>query len=240
MQHTNPNLLYYRATLIPAQTDDEILFDCQAEDDAHAEEQVVSAYPDCTVLKLDPFAKWIIYSPSEATQRVAGGFWSGEGWTTRPGAKIFSGADRESMALPLSRGNDGRWMAADLFPETPALGEMKHFTLTLNVSYTPNGVESNELIRQLKGMVNHAVSRGLLTGESDAVVEEWGVGIIETPEPAMDLTESTIADWIARRIEDGELDLSDIPLLMARYALRNPSEMRTELAERMGLLSPRT
>lgn len=61
-------------------------------------------------------------------------------------------------------------------------------------------------------------------GEIPAMPPRSGVG---------DPGEDEIADWLSRRIEDGDLKLEDIPRLMARYALANPDDMRAEIAERM-------
>lgn len=52
-------------------------------------------------------------------------------------------------------------------------------------------------------------------------------------ERARDLDEDEIADWLSRQIEDGAMKLEDIPRLMARYALADPKDMKTELGERM-------
>lgn len=53
----NPNLLTYRVTLKEEKGDKfTMVFDCFAEDDAHAEEQTENAYPNCEILTITPFA----------------------------------------------------------------------------------------------------------------------------------------------------------------------------------------
>lgn len=52
-----------------------------------------------------------------------------------------------------------------------------------------------------------------------------------------ELTEeqSRIAEYISRRIEDGELAAEDIPALMVRYGAMSPDEFYVEMNERMAL-----
>ena len=46
----NPNLIPYRVTLAEEIGDKfTIIFDCFAEDDDHAEEQAIDAYPSCEI-----------------------------------------------------------------------------------------------------------------------------------------------------------------------------------------------
>lgn len=47
------------------------------------------------------------------------------------------------------------------------------------------------------------------------------------------LSEDELAAYFQSRIEDGDLDLEDIPRLMARYALMDPAEFVDEMHERM-------
>ncbi|MDD2741247.1 MAG: hypothetical protein PHV02_03180 [Rhodocyclaceae bacterium] len=54
----NPNLIAYRIMLSEdaGDTDFQIAFDCYAEDDDHAEEQALNAYPNGAILTITPFA----------------------------------------------------------------------------------------------------------------------------------------------------------------------------------------
>lgn len=54
----NPNLIAYRVMLSEdaGDTDFQIAFDCYAEDDDHAEEQALNAYPNGEVFTITPFA----------------------------------------------------------------------------------------------------------------------------------------------------------------------------------------
>lgn len=45
--------------------------------------------------------------------------------------------------------------------------------LTLDVSYTPNGVSVTELETMLRAIADHAAGDGLMTGDTPAEVDEW-------------------------------------------------------------------
>jgi len=56
--HDNPNLIPYRVTLHEDKGDKfTIIFDCAAEDDDHAEEQALNAYPNGEILGITFFPK---------------------------------------------------------------------------------------------------------------------------------------------------------------------------------------
>lgn len=238
MTNTLSNLLHYRLTLADEENF-QFLFDCSAEDDDHAWEQAQNAYPGCRLVKINPNASWLIYSLHEVAMGSGKGFWSGTAWVGMEDARIFSGADREKLTLPLSTADDARWVPVEHFKSTEAIapGSMMHLSMVLTVSYLSNGVTSDELQQKLKDVINVAIGEGRLTDSSAAYVEEWNAIVTEIPEPGMNLTEDDIADWIASQVGSGTMALEDIPLLMARYALRSPAEMRAEFAERMGLLT---
>ena len=54
----NPNLISYRVTLAEdaGDADFTLVFECYAEDDDHAEEQALNAYPCGLILNITPFA----------------------------------------------------------------------------------------------------------------------------------------------------------------------------------------
>lgn len=46
--------------------------------------------------------------------------------------------------------------------------------------------------------------------------------------------EQAIAEWIRTRLKNGDIDvMEDLPVLMARYAMADPFEIRSEIAERI-------
>lgn len=53
-------------------------------------------------------------------------------------------------------------------------------TLTLEIEYVLNETSKEWLKTQLRAMVMEASGNGLFTGDSDAEVEEWVVGVKET------------------------------------------------------------
>jgi hypothetical protein len=58
---------------------------------------------------------------------------------------------------------------------------LKRFKLILDVTFEPNGVSDAELKGNLEYIVQHAMSAGLLTGETEAEVETYDVNIEEVP-----------------------------------------------------------
>lgn len=49
--------------------------------------------------------------------------------------------------------------------------------LSLDIEYTPNDVSERFLRGQLEFMVKNAMSNGLVTGETDAEIENWDMRI---------------------------------------------------------------
>lgn len=79
-----------------------------------------------------------------------------------------------------------------------------------------------------------SIAAGLLS-HGHATPTDFTVKVLGSRQEEVDLDEDQLSEWIAGSIESGAMKLEDIPRLMARYALADPAEMRSELAERMGL-----
>lgn len=105
--------------------------------------------------------------------------------------------------------------------------------LTLDVVLDLNGVPSDHARERIEGSILRAIGNGALTGDSEAECETYDLKAIVVEPLAVSLDEEQVADWITRRVEDGELTLEDLPSRMARYALQDPGQMRNEIAERM-------
>lgn len=70
--------------------------------------------------------QYVIYSPVEAAEFDDAGYWSNEnGWTVFEGATRFSLSEMQAFSLPMSSGNDARWLLieneADVALESLAL-----------------------------------------------------------------------------------------------------------------------
>lgn len=104
--------------------------------------------------------------------------------------------------------------------------------LTMDVTYCLNGENSIEMTSNLRKMCERAIGEGLLTGETDAEVDNCSVSVAIQPDP---LSESELADFMLERIESGELHLEHIPDLMARYGLMEPIDFTNEMRERIAL-----
>jgi hypothetical protein len=102
--------------------------------------------------------------------------------------------------------------------------------VTLDVTYALNGQSVENLKDLLNNGVLRAIGDGMLTGQTEAAVENYSVDVAVAPER---LSEQTIARLMAHRIETGELAPDDIPVRLARYGLMNPNAFVAEMRERM-------
>ena len=110
-----------------------------------------------------------------------------------------------------------------------------HVEALLNVTYVPNGMSEDELESFLAEGIERAIGNGLLSGDSPAEVDEYEVAFTTVSPAEANLDQEQIAEWVADRIADGNMDLEDLPTQMARYALESPAQMRLEFGERLGL-----
>lgn len=104
--------------------------------------------------------------------------------------------------------------------------------LIMDVTYSLNGENATEMVGRLRKMCERAIGEGMLTGETDAEVEEYSMDAVIQPEP---LSEDELASFMLQRIETGVLDLEDIPVRLARYGLMEPNAFVEEMRERMEL-----
>lgn len=102
--------------------------------------------------------------------------------------------------------------------------------LTLDVSYSLNGEAAKTMAANLRRMCERAIGEGLLTGASDAEVDEYAIAVAVRPAP---LDEDTVADFLLERIEDGNLLAEEVPTRLARYGLMEPDAFVAEMQERM-------
>lgn len=59
--------------------------------------------------------KFVVFSPNESSVSDGAGFWSNEhGWVPLDQATRFSPEESESANLPVSTGQDARWLLASL------------------------------------------------------------------------------------------------------------------------------
>lgn len=179
---------------------------------------------------------YVIYSPNESASSGDGaGFWSNDlGWTTLDQATRFSEQEKQAFCLPMSTGADAAW--ADCDEASASYGvpapETVNVRLTLDVTYALNGENAAEMVSRLRKMCERAIGEGMLTGETDAEVEEYSMDVVIPPEP---LSEEEIADFMQHRIENSDLQLEDIPVRLARYGLMERNAFIDEMRERIAL-----
>lgn len=102
--------------------------------------------------------------------------------------------------------------------------------LVLDVAYNLNGEAADAMIQRLQDMCMYAIGNGMLTGESEAEVENYSINAKRLPEP---LDEDVLAGFMLERIENGALGVEEIPLRLARYGLMEPEDFIDEMRERM-------
>ncbi len=102
--------------------------------------------------------------------------------------------------------------------------------LVMEVTYTLNGHTIAEMSTHLCNMAERAVLDGHLTGETEAEVAQHTGQVRVVPEL---LTEDEVAAFMLKRIGNGDIDLDDMPVRLARYGLMNPIEFSEEMRQRM-------
>lgn len=116
---------------------------------------------------------------------------------------------------------------------TRKLGDQVKVRLVLDVTYGLNGVDADAMRDRLYSMVERAIGNGMLTGSTDATVDEYSMDVRVAPEP---LEEAELASFMRQRIDNGEWDLEeDIPVRLARFGLMEAPAFVAEMRERMEL-----
>lgn len=105
--------------------------------------------------------------------------------------------------------------------------------VVLDIDYELASESPSDMVRLLANLIPRAIGNGMLTGDTDSIVETHDVHILEATSDDLALSEDSISSWIAQRIETGDIELNDIPKIMARYALSDPVAMRQEILECM-------
>lgn len=113
-------------------------------------------------------------------------------------------------------------------------GQVIGISIVVEARYSGDRSDLGALKASIESKLDSFVQKGLLShGPFTPLSYETKVYGTSKEESGLDHEE--IKDWIAGTIESGNMALEDIPKLMARYAMSDPSAMRSEFAERMGL-----
>ncbi len=113
--------------------------------------------------------------------------------------------------------------------------DQAHIRFTLDAVIDANGEDHDYLAQRMNSAFARAIGDGALTGDSAAEVDVHQSKLTLLSPRAAALDEDEVAAWLSTQIESGSMPLERLALLMARYALADPADMREELAERMGL-----
>lgn len=103
--------------------------------------------------------------------------------------------------------------------------------VAIDIQYALNGDPAPHVMEHLHAAISRAIGGGLLSGSLGVEVDEYSVGIEVVPDS---LDEDDVADYLDRRIADGNLALEDIPSRLARYGLMERPAFIGEMRERMG------
>lgn len=101
--------------------------------------------------------------------------------------------------------------------------------VAIDVTYALNGERAVDLVARLQAVLEQAMGNGLLSGETEATVDARELSITIVPEP---FAEEELAQFMAERIDNGSLELTDIPNRLARYGLMDPHAFINEMRER--------
>ena len=102
-------------------------------------------------------------------------------------------------------------------------------TLNLEVTYQLNGYSPDAMRENLNQVVGYAIENSMLTGSTAAEVNDYKVSVNQVS----DLGEDELTEFMADRIENGDIDLGDLPRRLARYGLMSPASFAAEMDERM-------
>lgn len=108
-------------------------------------------------------------------------------------------------------------------------------SVSLNVVYRADTGDAEHVRGVLNGSIASAVGAGLLDADGYMPVISWESRVDLLSAKGEELDEDDIAQWLERRVKDGELSVEDLVRLAARYALANRVQLLNELAERIGM-----
>lgn len=109
--------------------------------------------------------------------------------------------------------------------------DQAHIQIIMDVVLDANGEDHDYLAQRMNSAIFGAISaNGMLTLDSDALVHKQSFRTNLMTQAAADVTENQITQFLAARIQSGALPMDEIPSLLARFALADPSEIREEIA----------
>lgn len=106
--------------------------------------------------------------------------------------------------------------------------------LTLDVVYNLNSESAQEMASRLQKMCEQAIGNGMLTGETNAEIDEYSMETKIMPDP---LSEDELAGFMLHRIENGKWETEDITVRLARFGLMEPDAFVGEMRERMKMMA---
>lgn len=118
--------------------------------------------------------------------------------------------------------------------ENTSQPEIITLRLTMDVTYNLHGENANNLADRLKEMSERAVLEGMLTGTTNAEINDYSMSAVIKQEP---VSEDEIAQYMLNRIENGNLALEEIPVRLARYGTMEPNDFFKDMRERINYIN---
>lgn len=123
--------------------------------------------------------QYVIYSPNESATCFGAGFWNNEdGWTEFEEATLFTEAEARSLNLPMSAGNDARFVekAAAWAAYCGEQGtQIARVRLTMDVDYALGDETAEGMQAFLERTTRMAIGNGMLSGDTSAEVDEYSL-----------------------------------------------------------------
>lgn len=107
-----------------------------------------------------------------------------------------------------------------------------NITLEVSAEIDLNGLSIEDLERHLHAALSRAIGNGLLTGDTQAEVEQYSATVNVDRHSAH---EARIYQFLQDQIEGGHLDAASMATRITRYGLMLPSDFIAEMDERAEL-----
>lgn len=104
-----------------------------------------------------------------------------------------------------------------------------NITLEVKADIDLNGLPLADLEYHLRNALSRAIGNGLLTGDTEAEVDEYSATVTLNRHVKQ---EGKITEFLQSQIEDGVLDAEGMAQRLTRYGLMLPSDFISEMEER--------
>lgn len=137
-------------------------------------ELVSEAFIDSTTLAIDDWRRNLREDDTVYWEDPDNGFSSGIYRINRINTELGRLTNSSDVLFLANEGSEAEVFASELLRVVPpAQSPSVSILLTLNITYTANGVPAKELKGNLEAMLEYAIGNGMLTGSTEAEVDSW-------------------------------------------------------------------